>query len=429
MSDVHRILIATRGVAARRILRALEGIEMEAAVITSDTDDDAQWASEATYSMYIAGQAGTPWPKPTAVVGVSLDAGCDIVHPGWDWLARSAELAGRLQGTGLAVVGASYELLNVAADRVQIRHAAAQVGILVVPGSEAITEMSEAEQWLSSIGFPSLAKAIDGESGRLSIRLTSMQQAREQLPALLEAGAIYLERVVVNAREIEVLVVGDGNGEALTLGERETSAQPGGRRSFAESPVPGLVMEHATRLRQSAAALVSRLNWPGLISVRFLVTPDGRGYLLRLRPGLQPWHGVTELTLGVDLVDAQIRMALGERLGWEPYHLAENGVAFCLRVFSTDTETQALTACKVPSSMRVETGFLVGDQVSPGEEILQLLVHAPTRQAAIVRARAALDEVVIEGPATNLSLFVKLFNQREFWHGPLSRDRVSALLG
>ncbi len=428
MSDIRRLLIASRGVSARRILRAIAGSEIEAAVLTSDTDDNARWPQSAAYAMYIARRDPRPWPMPSEVVGVSLDAGCDIVHPGWGWLARSAELAGRLQGTGLQVVGASHELLAVAADRVQIRHAAAQVGILVVPGSEAITELSEAERWLSTIGFPSIAKAVDGESGRLSIRLNSLEQARSELPALLEEGGIYLEREVVGAREIEVLVVGDGDGEALTLGERETSVQPGGRRAFAESPVPGLIEAHAIRLRQSAAALVSRLNWPGLISVRFLVTPDGRGYLLRLRPGLQPWHGVTELTLGVDLVDAQIRIAMGEKLGWEPHHLAEKGVAFCMRVFSTDTETRELTACETPESSRADVGFEVGDLIEPDEEILQLYVTAPTRQAAIVRARAALDRVRIEGVATNLSLFTRLFNLQEFWNGPLDRDRVNALL-
>lgn len=428
MSDIRRLLIATRGVSARRILRALHGGEIETAVLTSDTDEESSWPNSAAYSMYIAGPSSPPWPKPVDVVGVSLDAGCDIVHPGWGGLARSAELAVRLKGTGLQFVGASHELLSIAADRVQIRHAASQVGIHVVPGSGAISELSDAAQWLSAIGFPSLAKTIDGESGRSSIRLTSLEDAQARLPALLDVGPIYLERVVMDAREIEVLVVGDGEGEALTLGERETSVQPGGRRAFAESPVPGLVAQHASRLRQSAAALISRLKWPGLISVRFLVTPDGRGYLLRLRPGLQPWHGVSELTLGVDLVDAQVRIAMGETLGWEPHHLAEEGVAFCLRVFSTDTEIRTLTACKTPDAIRTDTGFDIGDQIAPGEEILQLLVSAPTRQTAIVRARVALDEIAIEGVQTNLSLFVRLFNLKDFWNGPLDRDRVNTLL-
>ncbi len=428
MSDIRRLLIACRGVPARRILRALDGGDIEAAVITSDADEEARWPLMASYAMYIARHEGHLWPRPSQIVGVSLDAGCDIVHPGWGWLARSAELAGRLKGTGLQSVGAGHELLNVAADRVQIRLAAAHVGILVVPGSEAITELSEAERWLTSIGFPSIAKAIDGESGRLSVRLESLEQAREELPELLAEGGIYLEREVVDAREIEVLVIGNGGGEALTLGERETSVQPGARRAFAESPVPGLVDGHAIRLRKSAAALVSRLQWPGLLSVRFLVTPDGRGYLLRLRPGLQPWHGVTELTLGVDLADAQIRIALGERLGWEPHHLAEKGVAFCMRVFSTDSEERALTGCHTPESVRTDLGFEVGDRIAPGEEILQMYISAPTRQAAIVRARAALDHVRVEGIRTNLSLFIRLFNLKEFWDGPLDRDRVNALL-
>jgi acetyl/propionyl-CoA carboxylase alpha subunit len=159
------------------------------------------------------------------------------------------------------------------------------------------------------------------------------------------------------------------------------------------------------------------------VSVRFLLTPDGRAYLLRLRPGLQPWHAVTEEILGIDLVDAQLRIAAGEELGWEPHHFEENGHAFCMRMFAQGEEKARIQSISLPDDVRQLRGFEAGDTVSPGEELAQLVVLAPTRQAAYVRARAVLDRVAVEGVETNLDKLKAIFDREPLWVGPLDRDQ------
>jgi acetyl/propionyl-CoA carboxylase alpha subunit len=413
-----RILMACRGVDARRLLRSASDMGLESAVLVGDSDDGALWPADFEYTMFVLSAT----PTASDVVGLALDAGCDFIHPGWGPLCRQSELAGRAQAVGLTLVGPTLNHLQLAADGSQVRDLAADLDISVVPGSEPIDELVDAERWLSLVGYPASARLLDDIDGTW-VPLPDAESASPILIAMLEEGQIILERDVQAAREIEVLVVSQPNGESLTLGERDTSARIGGRRALVEAPAVNLEDEEAFGFRQAAATLISRLRWPGLVSVRFLLTPDGRAYLLRIRPGLQPWHAVSEETLGIDLVEAQIRIAMGDGLGWQPHHFEEKGHSFCLRLFATGTEPGRILRLSLPQDVRQLRGFEQGDQVAPGEEIAQLIAHAPTRQAAFVRARAALDQVVIDGIESNLRELKAAFDSKELWAGPLDRDR------
>ena len=409
--------------AARRIHRSAHEAGLETAVFVGEDDDNARWPAEMDYTLFLSSAT----PSAEEVVGLALDAGSDLLHPGWGPLVRESELASRTQMTGIQYVGPAPKLLALAADGALLRRLAAEVDIHVVPGSEPIDDLTAAEQWLSKAGYPASARrASDPDAPWM--HLADAAEAQARLPTLLDDGPIVLERHVEGAREVEVLVVGDASGDAITVGERDTSAQPGGQRVLVETPMVGVPDAHALEIRTAAASLIARLRWVGLVSVRFLLAPDGRGYLLRLRPGLQPWHSVTEAVLGLDLVDTQLRLAQGERLGWEPHHFNESGHAICLRILSTSKTAATISALTLPADVRVDRGFEVGDTVRPGEDIFHLVAHAPTRQAAIVRARAALEKTRIEGPETNLPLFRRIFDLPEFWARPLNRDRIEALL-
>lgn len=416
-----RILMACRGVDARRLLRSASEAELESAVLVGDDDDGAVWPADFDYTMFLLAA------RPTAsdIVGLALDAGCDLIHPGWGPLVRQSELAGRAQVVGLKLVGPTLAHLQLAADGGKVRDLAAELDIPVVPGSDPIEEMTDAERWLSLVGYPASARPLEDIDAPWR-GLPDAEQGRVVLEGMLARGPVVLERSVQGAREIEVLVVGQPNGEALTLGERDTSVRIGGQRVLVEAPAVNLVDEEAFNFRHAAAMLISRLRWPGLVSVRFLLTPDGRAYLLRLRPGLQPWHAVTEEILGIDLVDAQIRIALGEPLGWQPHHFSEDGHAICLRLVSTSARKQRLLRRDLPADVRILPGFEVGDVVAPGEEIAQLVAHAPTRQAALVRARAALSQVFIDGVDTNLGQLKAVFDRKAFWGRPLDRDQFES---
>ena len=419
MEGNHRILLACRGVEARRLQRSAADLGLEVAALVGDDDDEASWAEGFDYTMFLL----NPWPTASEVVGLALDAGCDLIHPGWGALARQGELMGRSQMVGLTTVGPHPAHLQLVADGSQIRDLAAELDIPVVPGSAPCEELADIEAWLAVVGFPAMVRLTADLDGAWIPIPEDAAARQETLAALLSQGSVVLERAVETAREIEVLVAGQSSGEALTLGERETSIRVDGQRAVVESPVVDLNEEQAFHFRQAAAMLVSRLRWPGLVSVRFLLTPDGRAYLLRLRPGLQPWHAVTEEILGIDLVDAQLRIAMDEELGWEPYHFDEKGHSFCLRLFAIGTEPGPLTTLKLPEDVRLLRGFEQGDVIRPGEEIAQIVVHAPTRHAAFVRARVALENVEIDGMDSNLPMLKSLFERKDLWDAPQSRDR------
>lgn len=415
-----RILVACRGVEARRLLRSIKELGLETAVLVGEQDDGASWSQGFDYTMF------TLKPHPTAsdVVGLALDAGCDAIHPGWGPLARQGELAGRAKTVGLVSVGPSLSHLQLAADGGRVRDIAAELSIPVVPGSDPCEDIVDADRWLSLVGYPCTARHI-GDIDAAPVTISDPESGRPRLIAMLEEGPIVLERLVQSAREIEVLVAGQLSGEALTLGERETSIRIDGRRALIEAPAINLEAREAFSFRNAAAMLISRLRWPGLVSVRFLLTPDGRAYLLRLRPGLQPWHAVTEETLGIDLVDAQLRIVAGDELGWEPHHFDEDGHAFCMRLFAQGEADGRIQMLSLPDDVRQLRGFEVGDAIAPGEELCQLVVHAPTRQAAFVRARAALERVEIEGVETNLASLKAIFDRETLWAGPLDRDQFT----
>ena len=391
---------------------------METAVLVGDHDDAAIWPAAFDYTMFVLN------PEPTAaeIVGLALDAGCDYIHPGWGKLVRQSELAGRAQVVGLRMIGPTLAHLQLAADGGRVRDLAAELEIQVVPNSDPVSDLTDAERWLSLVGYPASARWVDDIDGGWT-PLPDAEAGRAILTVMLERGPVVLERDVQAAREIEVLVAGQPSGEALTLGERDTSARVGGKRAVIESPAVGLRDEEAYGFRQAAAHLISRLRWPGLVSVRFLLTPDGRAYLLRIRPGLQPWHAVTEELLGIDLVDAQLRIAHDEELGWKPHHFEENGHAFCLRLMATGDAPACLLALSLPDDVRQLRGFEVGDTVTPGDELAQIVAKGPTRQAAFVRARAALEAVQVDGVSTNLEDLKALFDNEELWGGPLDRDQ------
>ena len=414
----ERILVACRGVEARRLLRSIADRGLECVVMVGANDDDAKWPEKFDYTMFALNDD----PSASDVVGLALDAGCDAIHPGWGPLARQEDLAGRAQTVGLISVGPSLAHLQLAADGGRVRDIAAELDIPVVPGSDPCADIVDADRWLSLVGYPCTARHF-GDMESSPVIILDAESGRQRLIEMIEDGPIVLERLVQSAREIEVLVVGQPSGEALTLGERETSIRIDGRRALIEAPAINLEAREAFSFRNAAAMLISRLRWPGLVSVRFLLTPDGRAYLLRLRPGLQPWHAVTEEILGIDLVDAQLRIAAGEELGWEPHHFEENGHAFCMRMFAQGEEEARIQSISLPDDVRQLRGFEAGDTVSPGEELAQLVVLAPTRQAAFVRARAVLDRVAVEGVETNLDKLKAIFDREQLWVGPLDRDQ------
>lgn len=424
--DLRRILAACRGEAALRIRRAAarEGLEV-VGLIDPSRDDEPAWADALDGAALASPDKRGRWPAVEAAVAAAIDAGCDAVYPGWGARVRDPDLGHLARRMGLLPIGPPPDLLATVADRPGMREMAEEVGLPVVPGSEPITELAQAQTWLAWAGLPAIVRSLDpGLPGGHPV--AEMAHAEQLVTDLLPYGPVMLERQVVGAREVEVPIIGDGTGRVVCLADREITVRDGAVRVLTEAPAPALRGTGRTEVLSYADAIGRQLKWRGVASVRFLVPTDGRPYFLQVRPGVQPWHGATEALLGLDLIDAEIQLAGGFPLFWRPGDIAPEGHAIALRVRAA-VSGERVGPTTLVGDLRLDPALLEGDRTAAGRALGTLVVRAPTRQACIVRARAALDRWPQAGVTPDLTMLRRLFNDRDFWRGPLDREAVAAL--
>jgi len=424
--DLRRILAACRGEAALRIHRAAsrEGLEV-VGLIDPERDDEPSWAELLDGATPVPADARGRWPAVDSVVGAAMDAGCDAVYAGWGARVRDPALGLAAQRVGLLPIGPSPELLSIVADRPGLRAIAEELGVPVVPGSEPLTDLADALAWLSWTGLPAAVRSLDPGLARVH-RVEDMVSAERVIERLLPYGPVMVERYVLGAREVEVPVIGDGGSRFVCLLDREITVRDGAVRVLTEAPAPGLPETSRSEVLSYADALARQIGLRGVASVRFLVTADGRPYFLQVRPGVQPWHGVTEALVGVDLVDAELQLADGFPLFWRAGDVAHDGHAMALRVRAA-TDGERVGATTLAEGLRLDPALVEGDRTRQGRALGTLVVTAPTRQACIVRARAALERWPQAGVSPDLRLWKRLFDEPAFWDGPLDREAVASL--
>lgn len=420
----RRVLAACRGAAAAPVLRWARQAGVECVVLAEAQDETARWTDGADYVAWLPELPEGELPAE-AVVEAALDSGCDAVHPSWGPLSTRPAVAAATSLTGLLWVGPTAEQLSLARARHNLRASAQELGIPVVPASGVVAEPAHVSAWLAHVGRPTLLRPLDPRAPRVVLDGEGPVDPKS-LEACFATGPVILERLVVSAREVEVPFLGTVD-DVVVLGTRETTVADPGGRVFVECPAPGLSAATVEAVTEATRSLGLALDWRGLGTARFLLPPDGRPYLLQLKAGLLPWDAVTDEVHGLDLVDTQVRVARDEPLLWDEDDLAPrgHGLALVLRA----TEDGELGGLDWPEVARVDSGLGTGDLVAPGEILGVLTVRGPTRQAAIVKTRAALDDVVIEGIASNLGPLRALFDQPELWRGPVDRDRAAAVLG
>jgi acetyl/propionyl-CoA carboxylase alpha subunit len=420
--DLSRILIAERGAAALRIARtaALQGIESVA--LFSDQDGESAWPDQLDFAVHLPG-ALEGWPSPVGVVERALDAGCDAVHPGWGSLARSLPLAEAMAQAGLALVGPGLEPLRAVTDHVGLRERLSQRGVACVPAGGPFVDAASAMAWQSWTGLPLMLLA----PGQLPKRCADLFSLRAAIEQGLRLGPIRLERHVEHAREIELPFVGDGQGGGWLLPLVDLTWRSRGKVELAEAPAWGVPDAAASEMVEAARTILAELSWGGLGSARFLLTQDGRPYLLRLRPGLMPWAGLIEQLCGVDLVAAQLQLHAGQRPEWPALLSSRDGMAMVARLRAGGQPT-VVEALLPPQRGWLDAGVVEGDPVDPGQELGLLGVTAPTRGAAIVQIRAALDVGIVVGVDIDDAHLRRALNSADYWRAPMDREAAARQL-
>jgi acetyl-CoA carboxylase, biotin carboxylase subunit len=439
---LKRVLIANRGEVAVRVIRACRELGLESVAVYSTADRDALHTRLADRALHI----GPPPPAESYLNVASLVAagnttGCDAVHPGWGFLAENAGFARACEENDLAFVGPRPESIATMGDKVAAKKAVARAGLPLVPGSDGAASLEQARELGEAIGYPLLLKASAGGGGR-GMRLVNSPAeldgayatASAEAEAAFSDPSIYVEKALVDARHVEIQVLGDGEGGVLTLGERDCSIQRRHQKLIEEAPSPAVSPELRAEMEEAAGHACEELRYRSAGTIEYLLAPDGRFYFIEMNTRLQVEHPVTELLTGVDLAQAQLRIAGGEGLP-ATGRAKLTGHAIEIRINAEDPSRNFLPA---PGTVvrfnpplgpwvRVDTHVFDGYRIPPNYDSLvaKVVVWAPDRPAALSRAHRALSEFELEGVATTRELAMDILKSEPFTSGVYTTNFLS----
>ena len=429
-----KILIANRGEIALRILRAAKELGIATVAVYSTADADAMHVRLADESVCIGPPpARDSYLNIPALLAACEITGADAIHPGYGFLSENARFAEILAEHNIGFIGPKAEHIRIMGDKIEAKRTARGLGIPCVPGSEGgVSDIAEALKIAEEIGYPVLVKAAAGGGGRgMKVARTksdlehAIQSAKTEAKAAFGDDAVYLEKYLEKPRHIEVQILGDGNGGAIHLGERDCSLQRRHQKVLEESPSPALNDEQRAEIGEICAKAMRDLRYSGAGTIEFLYE-DGRFYFIEMNTRIQVEHPVTEMITGLDLVTAQIRIAAGAPVSMEQKDVKFFGHAIECRVNAEHPATFRPSPGKITYyhppggvGVRVDSAVYQGYRIPSNYDSLvgKLIVHGRTRNEALMRLRRALDEFIVDGIDTTLPLFRTLVRNPDVQNG------------
>jgi acetyl-CoA carboxylase biotin carboxylase subunit len=431
---LRSVLIANRGEIALRAVRAARALGLEAVAVYSDADAASPHVFAANRAFRIGpGPSAKSYLNVPALLHLAKAAGCDAVYPGYGFLSERADFAKACAGESLIFVGPTVEVIRIMGDKAEAKATAARLGVPVVPGSEgAFTDARKAEAEAARIGFPLLLKARAGGGGR-GMRIAPshdgfgalFDQAAREAEAAFGDGAIYLERFFSAVRHIEVQVFGDAHGTVRAIGERDCTIQRRHQKLVEEGPSPVLAPATRARLLAAAEKLARGVGYLGAGTVEFIYDgASGEFFFIEMNTRIQVEHPVTEMLIGHDLVQEQFRVARGEPLAAALPAGSVCGHAIEFRINAEDWRNGfrpapgTLKRWRPPAGtgIRIDSFAHDGAVIPPFYDSMlgKLIVHGPTRAAALAKARDALARFEVEGLATTLDFHRRLLEDEDF---------------
>lgn len=438
------VLIANRGEIARRIIRTAKLLGVETIAMYSDIDEKFLFVQEADKALRI----GEAKPRDSylnidKIIAVARESGASAIHPGYGFLSERWEFAQRCETEGLIFVGPSSEVIHKMGDKYRSREIATSLGIPIPPGSGILSSVEEAKEWAAKLSFPVIFKASAGGGGIGMMRVEKMEEVAEAFDtatnrARLAFGdeRVYVEKYLESPHHIEIQILGDKDGNVVTLPERECSVQRRHQKVIEESPSPFATAELRRELRHAAKRLAQGIGYTNAGTVEFVVDKHRRFYFLEINARLQVEHPITEMITGIDLVEQQIRIASGESLSLREDSLGWSGWAIESRIYAEDSENFYPSPGKIVSyieprgeRIRVDSGYQAGDTVSQFYDplIAKLVVWGEDRNKAIIRMQHALENYEITGIKNNISFLRKAFGSGIFKSGNYDTHFISKL--
>ena len=419
---MKKILVANRGEIALRVMRTARRMGIRTVAVYSEADREALHVRFADEAVCIGpAPSAQSYLRADKILEAARSTGADGIHPGYGFLSENAGFARQVAAAGIAFIGPSPESIDMMGSKLSAKEAAKKFGVPMVPGiEESITDVEMAKAIGQRVGYPILIKASAGGGGKGMRVVEREDELAEQMErAISEAvsafgdGAVFIEKFVSSPRHIEVQVMGDTHGNIVYLFERECSIQRRHQKVVEEAPSAIVSPEMRKAMGEAAVQVARSCNYVGAGTVEFLVDADRNFYFLEMNTRLQVEHPVTEFITGLDLVEWQIRVARGERLGFTQEGLSIHGHAMELRVCAEDPLDNFLPSVghleryREPegAGIRVDGGYREGMEVPIYYDPLlaKLIVHGATRAEAIERLKEAIAQYEIEGVATTLS--------------------------
>ena len=419
-----KVLVANRGEIAARINQTLRVMGIAPVAVYSGPDTGAPHVLTASHSVALPGSAAEEtYLNIDSIVQAARDCGADAIHPGYGFLSENPAFARACHEAGIAFIGPSPDSMEALGDKLSAKDIAVSAGAPVTPSSpECLPGDAAAAEFAQHWGFPLLVKAAAGGGGR-GMRLVnspseldaSMETASREAVSAFGDGRVFLERYIANSRHIEIQVLADSFGHTIHLGERDCSIQRRHQKIIEETPSPVLTPELRQRMGQAAVDVARAAGYVNAGTVEFLLDADsGEFYFLEMNARLQVEHPVTEAVLGLDMVEWQLRIAMGEPLTMRQEDIQPRGHAIECRIYAEDPyhdfvpSTGTLLRWRPPSGpgLRLDSGVSEGRDVSIYYDpmLAKLIAWGPTRDHCLRRMELALSQFQVLGVVTNIPL-------------------------
>jgi len=426
----RRILIANRGEIALRVIRTAQEMGIETVAVYSDADRTALHVRKASRAEHIGGsKPSESYLDAKRVIEVAKRTGCDALHPGYGFLSENAEFSQACEAAGITFLGPGPEAIRAMGDKVSARKIALQVGVPLVPGLNEDIDEQHLVEGAKKVGFPVMLKAARGGGGK-GIRIVTeesglvaaFRMARAEAKGAFGDDRVYLEKLVVEPRHVEIQIMADKHGNVVHYGERECSVQRRHQKLVEESPCSVLTEELRQQMGESACSLARAVGYVGAGTVEFLYS-QGQFYFLEMNTRLQVEHPITEERYGVDLVREMIRVGAGLEVS-KPGQ--PRGHAIEVRINAEDPTTYFPSLGRIERlglpggpGVRLDAAMYRGQEITPYYDSMlgKLIVHAADRDQAIARCVRALRELRIVGVLTSLPVAMRTLQSEQFMSG------------
>ena len=435
MAIFGKVLIANRGEIALRIQRACREMGIRTVVVYSQADAQAKYVKLADESVCIGPPpSAQSYLNMAAIISAAEVTDAQAIHPGYGFLSENADFAERVEKSGFVFIGPRAESIRLMGDKVSAKQAMVKAGVPTVPGSAGALpdDPKEIVKIAREIRYPVIIKAAGGGGGRgmrvvhtEAALINAVNMTRSEAQAAFANPTVYMEKFLENPRHIEIQVLADQHRNAVWLGERDCSMQRRHQKVIEESPAPGVPRRLVERIGERCADACKKIAYRGAGTFEFLFE-DGEFYFIEMNTRVQVEHPVTEMVTGIDIVQAQIRVAAGERLGIRQRDIVLKGHAIECRVNAEDPfvftpSPGRITAYHPPGGpgIRVDSHAYANYVVPPHYDSMigKVIAFGADRPQALARMRIALSEMIVEGIKTNLPLHRQLMDDTHFIAG------------